>query len=119
MDVHATPASIVAPDLLSFRAERGFDMPMYDAAIDLHVRKVARYVASVSDPHPLVGKRVAVPYADGLAEYIIANIAGTVCLVHLDIMDGWRDPRFERSVTVAELEQLARPVNWTSEGWRA
>ena len=49
---------------------------------------------------------VSVPFADGSAYYVVVKLEGRVGLMVVDIGDGWRDDRFERTATVAELKRI-------------
>jgi hypothetical protein len=104
MLVYAAPEEISTPAFLN--AAGKYDHEAYEAGCAEYIEKVRDYVTAVSDPHPLNGKTVSVPYADGHAEYMIGKIAGKVSLIHIPLGDAWQDARFERLATVAELKRM-------------
>lgn len=71
-----------------------------------------RYVADVKEearsfePHDLAGEVVGVVVADGVAEYAITKVNGSVSLIWIEGPDGYRDSRFERLCTVRELRTM-------------
>lgn len=93
-----------APDM------RGFMKGGYD--YEGHLKAEKEYASAVVKEakaygaHPLAGAIVRVPFADGAAEYVVAKIAGSVSLICLEVGDKWRDSRFERLATVAELKRM-------------
>lgn len=86
----------------------GMSLDEYNAEVDHYVDEVRVTVLPLCSPHPLNGEVVRVPYADGYAEYMVARLEGSVGLVHLAILDAWRDDRFERTATVKELTELVK-----------
>lgn len=101
MKVYAPP--IPAPEWGPYNPDKNYDA--YFEADEAYMRKVAEMVKEYGD-YPLAGKTVSVPFADGRAYYAIAKINGRVSLVHIPVGDAWRDGRFERLCTVAELKRM-------------
>lgn len=98
MQTYSAPAEIPLPEMNDFRT--------YGDRCDQYDADLAAWVKESTDKHPLSGKIVQKRYADGYARYMIAKVSGKVSLIHIDTLDGWRDPSFERTVTVAELNRL-------------
>jgi hypothetical protein len=103
MQVFSAPDSIKTPAFLT--PEGTFDRAAYEADEERYIGELTALALS-HDPHPLAGKLVSVPFADGRASYVVAKIDGKVSLIHSEAMDAWRDARFERTATVKELREL-------------
>ena len=103
MQTYAAPKEIAVPGFLD--AEGRFDLAAYDKASDEYRERLAEYAKSFGS-HTLAGATVRTPFADGYAEYTIAKVNGKVSLIHVPLGDAWRDGRFERTVTVAELTNM-------------
>lgn len=84
-----------------------YDRDKYDARIDKYLADTKAWVVTHSEHHPLTGKVVRTPYADGYAEYMVAKFDGKVCLVWLEVGDAWRDGMFERAATITMLKDMA------------
>jgi hypothetical protein len=103
MQVFTAPDSIKTPAFLT--PEGTFDNAAYVAEEDRYLGELTALALS-HDPHPLAGKLVSVPFADGQASYVVAKVNGKVSLIHAAAGDAWRDARFERTATVKELREL-------------
>lgn len=106
MNVYGAPEEIVKPDIGAYFGTGGLGHQAYQEAETAYIDAVAQWAVENGDKHALAGQYVSVPFADGSAQYVVAKFGGRVCLVHLDIMDGWRDGRFERTATIAELKRI-------------
>jgi hypothetical protein len=96
---------IAAP---SFTDENGrYDARLYEHRIEKYLAETKAWVVAQSAHHPLTGKVVRTPYADGYAEYMVAKFDGKVCLVWLEVGDAWRDSMFERAATITMLKDMA------------
>lgn len=102
MKVYANTVS--AP---SFTDENGrYDARLYEHRINKYLADTKAWVVTHSEHHPLTGKVVRTPYADGYAEYMVAKFDGKVCLVWLAVGDAWRDSMFERAATITMLKDM-------------
>lgn len=99
MKVYAAPEEIALPEL-DYR-----DIPAYQSACDEYLASVQQWARDNSTKHDLAGETVSTPYADGTAVYVVAKINNSVCLIHINTWDGWRDPQFEELATVAYLRK--------------
>ena len=108
MQVYGLPMEIVPPEFSDFYTGGHFDIDGLNAAEDRMIADLAVHVTKIATPHPLNGKVVRVPYADGAAQYMVAKIGGKVSLIHLPLGDAWQDGRFERTATVAELTRMVK-----------
>jgi len=97
-------ATAKAPNLMDY-LKGGYDYAGHEAAEEKYRQEVIAEAKSYGK-HALAGESIRVPYADGCAEYIVAKIQNKVSLIHLAVGDAWRDDRFERLVTVAELTRV-------------
>lgn len=105
MKVYAAPEEITKPSLEAL----GVD------GIENYQRETEEYLSAVQDwarkngqPHELNGETVQVPYADGVAIYVVVKLSGRVSLLHIDTWDEWRDPMFEELATVKYIRNLIR-----------
>lgn len=103
MQTYAAPEEIAVPGFLN--EEGRFDLAAYDKASEEYLTKISEY-AKQFGAHKLAGEIVRTPFADGYAEYVVAKINGKVSLIHIPLGDAWRDARFERTATVAELTDM-------------
>lgn len=108
MQVYGLPMEIVPPEFSDFYVGGRFDLDGLDAAEARMVSDLAAHVSKIATPHPLNGKVVRVPYADGAAQYMVAKIKGKVSLIHLPLGDAWQHGGFERTATVAELTRMVK-----------
>lgn len=106
LNLYATPENLPLPKWEDFRNESGrSDWAAYAEAEAAWVEKVREWAISCGT-HPLAGEIVRTPQGDGTANYMIAKINGRVSLIPLPTGDAWRDDRFERLATVAELKRM-------------
>lgn len=106
LNLYATPDHLPLPKWEDFRTETGMgDWGAHAEAEDQWVEKVREWAISCG-AHPLAGEIVRTPQGDGTANYMIAKINGRVSLIPLATGDAWRDDRFERLATVAELKRM-------------
>lgn len=104
MKVYSAPSDIFRPDIFEFMREGKLaDLMDAEAA---YREKIATWARENGEAHPLAGTLLSVPYADGRAEYVVIKTEGKVGLIHLDLGDGWRDERFERTVTQKEIREI-------------
>lgn len=106
MQVYGAPEEIVEPVFGDFYGSGKSDTNGYLAAEQAYITAVADWVVQNGDTHPLAGQFVSVPYADGRAQYVIGKFNGKVSLIVIETGDAWRDGRFERTATVAELKRM-------------
>lgn len=100
MEIYAAP--IEAPGIVF--TEGRYDHAASEAAETEYMDKLAEYGKSTG--HPLGGEFISKPYADGRAVYMVAKVSNKTALIHVEAGDAWRDPQFERLVTVAEVKRL-------------
>lgn len=100
MKVYAPPASIPQP---GFRYETWQqDEADYKAKLAEHVRKTG-WTGKLS------GEVVSFPRADGYAQYMVAERAGTMALIHLPLGDAWSIPEAHaRGLRKADIVALVR-----------
>jgi hypothetical protein len=109
MRTYSPPAHITVPNLVT--ASGAYDHADYMRREKLYLAELAEWVKSTGQAHPLAGKFVSVPYADSAAHYMVGKLGNSVSLIILPLGDAWRDARFERTATVAELKRLAVDVS--------
>jgi hypothetical protein len=106
MQVYSAPDELNKPKFEDFRNAAGrYDFETHFAAETEYAERVCAF-AKKCGAHPLAGEVVRTPIADGYAEYVVAKISGKVSLIHIETGDAWRDSRFERLATVAELKRM-------------
>lgn len=109
MKTYSAPAHIPAPHLTD--ASGHYDQADYMRRENLYLADLSAWVKSAGQAHPLSGKFVSVPYADSAAHYMVGKLGNAVSLIILPLGDAWRDARFERTATVAELKRIAVDVS--------
>lgn len=83
-----------------------YDMEATDAAEAAWCERLAEYCRDFGNGD-LAGKRIAIPYADGGAEYMILSHKPTR-LIHLPLGDAWSVPDYQtRGLRVSDLRRMA------------
>ena len=73
-----------------------------------YCNQLATFLSGKGYHHKLTGKIIRLPYADGCAQYMIAN--GT-SLIHLPLGDAWQVPDYTtRGLRASDLARLAQEV---------
>lgn len=100
MKVYASPQSIKTPE-----HDYSASYESMLAEDDRFCDDVRAWLKERGYKHALTGKRIALPWADGAAQYMIAN--GTT-LIHLPIGDAWHVPTYQlRGLRVKDLKEMA------------
>jgi len=106
MQTYRVPEELAPPKFGDFRDAAGrYDFKAHEVAEAEYTGRVSEW-AKKCGAHALAGEIVRTPQGDGYAEYVVAKINGKVSLIHLETGDAWRDDRFERLATVAELKRM-------------
>jgi hypothetical protein len=106
LTIYSAPEELAKPDFMDyFGRNSAKTIQDYEKDVADYINRVQKW-AKGRGAHPCAGKYVAVPYADGRAQYIAVKVGGKLGLIHLDLDDAWRDPQFERLATVAEIKRI-------------
>lgn len=88
MQVYSLPAEVPAP-VVDYT---NFDLKKMLADEAAHSAKLKEHLIGQGYKGPHTGKIVAIPHADGHAQYMIADVSRGFCLIHLPYCDAWHSP---------------------------
>jgi|SRR5947207_7182107 len=114
MKVFTAPNRIQPPDLATAGMVAGrFQPAVYEAAQQEYLQKVRQLLLDQGYTGPHTGEVFRIPWADGYAQYMVAERGKAMALVHLPLGDGWHVPPYmTRGLRKADiLTDLARTKN--------
>jgi len=106
MQIFTTPDTIPVPDFTEFFNNGAYDLEAEEAANNRYLNALRDFIKQNYGEHPLAGKVIRKPFADGAAEYMVTPYGRSIALIHLELGDAWSDEQFERTVTVAEVKRM-------------
>lgn len=107
MQVYSLPDEVPAP-VVDYS---NFDLKKMEADEKAHSEKLKAHLIGQGYKGPHTGKIVAIPHADGHAQYMIADAPRGTCLIHLPYCDAWHSPwasKLTKKEAIANADRGAR-----------